>query len=94
MLRIALVFLQTKKFCIFYLRNDLLVNALVVLGIPGIFATSALGSGQIGYVASYSCGPSLASGPTFVWIPVLTYVILAIILMIWTVAHIYRVYTI
>jgi len=88
-LRIAYVHLQNSF--IAYRRHNVLINNLAAWGIPAIFATVGWGSGQIGYVTSHYCGPTLAWGRELVWIPVLAYTAIASGLQIWTLIQISRV---
>jgi hypothetical protein len=88
LLRIAYVHLQMRKFSIFYLQHDVIINNFFAWGIPIIFATIALASGQIGYVTSHYCGPTLNNGEALLWIPLLVYVGIASLLQIWTLLEI------
>ena len=74
-----------------YLRHDVIINNLIAWGLPTIFTTVALASHQIAYVTSHYCGPTLAKGPALVWIPGLTYLAIALCLVIWTLIEVYRV---
>jgi hypothetical protein len=87
-LRIAYVCLQMRKSCIFYLKHDVFINNLIAWGVPTIFAAVTLGMGQIEYVTSHYCGPSLARGPALVWIPLLVYVSIGSTLQLWTLVEI------
>jgi hypothetical protein len=77
-----------KKSSTFYLQHDILINNLIAWGIPTIFAVTALATGDIGYVTGHSCGPTFASGPALVWIPLLVYVTVSALLQIWTLLEI------
>lgn len=87
-LRIAYVYLQLRKSSLFYLQHDVLINNLIAWGIPTIFATVAMASGQIGYVTSHYCGPRLETGEAILWIPLLVYISIASLLQIWTIVEI------
>ena len=73
-----------RKYSIFYLQHDVLINNIIAWGIPAVFATMAIATGQIGYVASHYCGPTLGSGNALLWIPLLVYIGITSILQIWT----------
>jgi hypothetical protein len=80
-----------RKWSIFYLQHDVLINNLVAWGIPAIFATVAISLGEIGYVTSHYCGPTLSNGEALVWIPLLVYISLSSLLQIWTLFEITKV---
>ena len=82
------VHLQMRKSSIFYLRHDVVINNIVAWGLPAAFATIAIACGQIGYVTSHSCGPTLLSGNALLWIPLLVYISIAFLLQIWTLIEI------
>ena len=82
-----------RKSSIFYLQHDVLINNIIAWGIPIVFATAALGSGQLGYVASHYCGPTLSKGQVLLWIPLLVYIGIASVLQIWTLFEIEEVIT-
>jgi hypothetical protein len=77
-----------RKSSIFYLQHDVIINNLIAWGLPAIFATVALATGEIGYVTSHYCGPTLARGEALLWIPLLVYISIASILQIWTLVEI------
>jgi hypothetical protein len=77
-----------RKSCILYLQHDVLINNLIAWGVPAIFATIALATGQIEYVTSHYCGPSLSSGQALVWIPLLVYISIGSVLQLWTLVEI------
>jgi hypothetical protein len=89
-MRIVPVLVQLKRWII-YNRHAVLINNLVVWGVSVGFAMIALASGQIGYVTSHYCGPSLASGPALVWIPLLFYIAIVLVLVTWMLIEICRV---
>jgi hypothetical protein len=92
-LRIAYVYLQIRKLSLFYLEHDVVINNLIAWVIPLIFATVAIACGQIGYVTSHYCGPTLDKGKALLWIPLLVYISIASVLQIWTLIEIEEVYT-
>jgi hypothetical protein len=65
-----------------------MINNLIAWGVPAIFATVAISTGEIDYVTSHYCGPTLAKGEALVWIPLLIYISVASILQIWTLVEI------
>ena len=85
------MYLQLRKPSLFYLQHDIVINNLVAWGIPTIFATVAMASGQIGYVTSNYCGPRLETGQEILWIPLLVYISIASLLQIWTLIEIEKV---
>lgn len=87
-LRIAYVHLQMRKSSKFYLQHDVIINNLIAWGIPLIFATVALSLGDIGYVTSHYCGPTLEKGQAILWIPLLVYISISSLLQIWTLLEI------
>ena len=87
-LRIAYVHLQMQRSSVFYLKHDVVINNLIAWGISIIFATVAVSTGQIGYVMSHYCGPTIESGQAIVWIPLLVYIAISCILQIWTLIEI------
>jgi hypothetical protein len=92
-LRIAYVHLQIRKSSIFYLRHDVLLNNFIAWVVPIAFATIAMACGQIGYVTSHYCGPTLDKGEALLWIPLLVYISIASLLQIWTLIEIEEVAT-
>jgi hypothetical protein len=82
-----------RKSSVFYLQHDVLINNVIAWGIPAIFAIVALSAGDIGYVTSHYCGPTLTTGQALVWIPLLVYISIASLLQIWTLGEIEEVCT-
>jgi hypothetical protein len=82
------VHLQMRRSSIFYLQHDMLLNNFIAWVIPFVFATIGTACGQIGYVTSHYCGPTLDDGKALLWIPLLVYISIASLLQIWTLIEI------